>query len=163
MSWTKRQLIEQAFEEAGLAAYVFDLSPEQLQSALRRLDSMMATWMEKGIILGYPIPGSPNDSVLSDASNIPDYAVETVYLNLAIRIAPAFGKATMPDTKASAKSALDALLVRFAFPNEQQFPVGTPAGAGAKSWRLNGNPFIADPVVSPITNGGNGQLIFNGE
>lgn len=163
MGWTKRQLIEQAFEEAGLAAYVYDLSPDQLQSALRRLDSMMATLMEKGVILGYPIPGSPNDSNLSDESNIPDYAVEAVYLNLALRIAPAFGKSIMPETKASAKSAMDALLVRFAFPNEQQFPFGTPAGAGAKSWRLNGNPFLPDPVVAPITNGDNGQLIFNGE
>jgi hypothetical protein len=163
MSWTKQQLIEQAFEEAGLAAYVFDLTPDQLHSALRRLDSMMATLMEKGIILGYPIPGSPQDSNLSDESNIPDYAVEAVYLNLAIRIAPSFGKSIAPETKTSAKSAMDALLVRFAFPNEQQFPYGTPAGAGAKTWRLNGNPFLADPVVAPITNGGNGQLIFNGE
>lgn len=163
MGWTKRQLIEQAFEEAGLAAYVFDLSAEQLQSALRRLDSMMATLMEKGVILGYPIPVIPQDSVLSDDSNIPDYAVEAVYLNLGIRIAPAFGKAISMDTKTNAKNALDALFVRFAVPNQQQYPSGTPSGAGAKSWRLNGNPFIADPIVAPVTNGDNGQLIFNGE
>ena len=40
MGWTKRQFVTQAFEEIGLASYVFDLTPEQLQSALRRLDAM---------------------------------------------------------------------------------------------------------------------------
>mgnify|MGYP003525752305 CR=1 FL=1 len=55
MGWTKRQFVTQAFEEIGLAAYVFDLTPEQLQSALRRLDSMMASWNAKGIRLGYQI------------------------------------------------------------------------------------------------------------
>ena len=51
MGWTKRQYIEQAFEEVGLAAYVFDLTPEQLQSALRKLDAMMAEWNAKGLRL----------------------------------------------------------------------------------------------------------------
>jgi hypothetical protein len=44
MGWTKRQFITQAFEEIGLAAYVFDLTTEQLQSALRRMDAMVAGW-----------------------------------------------------------------------------------------------------------------------
>jgi hypothetical protein len=30
MAWTKRDFITQAFEEAGLGSYVFDLTPEQL-------------------------------------------------------------------------------------------------------------------------------------
>ena len=42
--WTKREFITQAFEEIGLAAYVFDLTPEQLNSALRRLDAMVGGW-----------------------------------------------------------------------------------------------------------------------
>ena len=48
MGWTKRQFVAQAFEEIGLASYVFDLTPEQLQSALRRLDTMMAAWNALG-------------------------------------------------------------------------------------------------------------------
>ena len=31
MGWTKRQFIEQAFDEIGLASYAFDLGPEQMQ------------------------------------------------------------------------------------------------------------------------------------
>ena len=32
MAWTKRQIVTQAFEEIGLASYVFDLEPEQLRA-----------------------------------------------------------------------------------------------------------------------------------
>ena len=39
MAWTKRDFITQAFEEAGLGSYVFDLTPEQLQTALRKLNA----------------------------------------------------------------------------------------------------------------------------
>jgi hypothetical protein len=42
MGYKKRQFISAAFEEIGLASYVFDLQPEQLESALRRLDAMIA-------------------------------------------------------------------------------------------------------------------------
>jgi len=62
MGYSKRQFVEAAFEEVGLAAYVFDLQPQQLESALRRLDAMMAEWNAKGIRLGYPLPGSPQNS-----------------------------------------------------------------------------------------------------
>ena len=30
MAYTKRDIVEQAFEEIGLASYVFDLQPQQL-------------------------------------------------------------------------------------------------------------------------------------
>ena len=94
MSWTKLQLIRQAFSQIGLADYDFDLQPEQLQNALFLLDSMMATWNAKGISLSYPTPTSPENSNTSDESNIPDRANEAVYLNLALRIAPTLGKQT---------------------------------------------------------------------
>ena len=42
MGYSKRQFVEAAFEEVGLAAYAFDIQPQQLESALRRLDAMMA-------------------------------------------------------------------------------------------------------------------------
>jgi hypothetical protein len=44
VAWTKREFVVQAFSEIGLASYVYDLQPEQLQTALNRLDSMLATW-----------------------------------------------------------------------------------------------------------------------
>ena len=125
MAWTKRQFIEQAFDEIGLGAYVFDLDPQQIESALRRLDSMMGTWMDKGIQIGYPLPSEQKDSDPDELTSVPSPCNEAIYLNLAIRIAPGFGKTLMPETKASAKNAYDGLLARAAFPREQQLPSTT--------------------------------------
>lgn len=49
MSWTKRQFMTAAFEEIGLAAYVYDLTPEQMQSAVKRMDAMIAGWNSNGV------------------------------------------------------------------------------------------------------------------
>lgn len=148
MGYTKRQFITGAFEEIGLADYVFDLQPEQLQSALRRLDSMMMEWNAQGIRLGYPIASSPQDSDLDTETNAPDSAWEAVITNLAIRIAPGYGKAVSPDTKVSAKGAYNILLQRATYPLEQQLPSTMPIGQGNKPWRWD-NPYVnrpADPV-----------------
>jgi hypothetical protein len=160
MGWTKRQFVTQAFEEVGLAAYVFDLTPEQLQSALRRLDSMMAAWNAKGIRLGYPIPTNPQNSDLDEETNVPDSANEAVYLNLGIRIAPGFGKTLAPETKASAKMSYDTLLSLAAMPPEQQLPGTMPSGAGNKPWRTYDNPFLNRPV-DPLLAGEDGPIEFN--
>ena len=104
MGWTKRQFIEQAFDEIGLASYAFDLTPEQMQSALRRLDTMIAAWNALGIRLGYPLPSSPQDSDLDEQTNVPDRSNEAIYTNLAIKLAPSYGKQVMPDTKARPKN-----------------------------------------------------------
>ena len=157
MGWTKRQFIEQAFEEIGLASYVFDLTPEQLDSALRRLDSMMASWNAKGLRLGYPLPSSPTDSDLDEQSGVPDSANEAIYTNLAIRLAPGFGKMVLPEAKANAKAAFDVLMMRAALPLEQQMPGTMPSGAGNKPWRTTSNPFL-DPPVDPLLAGQDGPI-----
>jgi hypothetical protein len=156
MSWSRRQFIEQAFNEAGLASYVFDLTPEQLQSALRQLDAMMATWNAKGIRIGYPLPSSPQDSNIDDLTEVPDRANEAIYLNLAVRIAPGFGRQLMPDTKASAKAAYDVLLSYAAVPPEMQLPKGVPLGAGNKPY-VWGNQFTDEPT-DPLLTGPDGVI-----
>lgn len=162
MSWTKRQLIEQAFEEIGMAAYVFDLTPEQMQSAMRRMDAMVSTWMSKNILLGYPVPVNPQNADLDESSNIPDTAVDAVYQNLAIRLAPGFGKAVSMDLKASAKTAYDSLLMTAAFPNEMQYDSSLPLGAGNKPTMID-RVFVSTPDDGAIQVDSNGQLIFAGD
>jgi hypothetical protein len=146
MTWTKQDLIHQAFEEIGVAAYTFDLSADQLQSALRQLDAMMAAWNARGLRLGYPSPSTTGGSALTDSSGLSDLAVEAVYMNLALRLAPPLGKTVSPELKANAKQSLDALFARAAVPPERQLPADVPAGAGNKRWRSGGSPFLDDPV-----------------
>lgn len=156
MGWTKRQFVNQAFDEIGLASYIFDLTPEQLLSALRRLDAMMATWNGLGLRLSYPLPSSPQNSDLDQQTDVPDSAIEAIYTNLGLRLAPAFGKTVSPETRAAAKAAYDVLLQRATAPIDLQLPATMPAGAGNKPWRVD-NPFVAPPV-DPVQTGPEGPL-----
>lgn len=159
MSWTKRQFVNQAFDEIGLASYVFDLTAEQMASALRRLDAMLASWNAKGIRLGYPIPASPEASDLDTETNVPDAANEAIYTNLAIRLAPSYGKPVANDLKANAKATYDILLSRASLPPEMQFPGTLPLGAGNKPWATHRDPFVSDPV-DPLLAGNDSVLDF---
>lgn len=160
MSYTKKEIIELAFEEIGLANYNFDLSPEQFQSGLKRLDLMMATWNKKGIRVGYPLSSSPSTSNLNDDSQVRDTALEAIYSNLALRIAPSFGKAVSPELKINAHSTYRSLLRDTSEIEERNFTV-LPQGAGNKAWRYNKyNTFIRD-VNTNIDVGADGQINLN--
>jgi len=160
MGYSKRQFIEAALAEIGLASYAFDLQPEQLEAARQRLDAMMADWNGKGIRLGYPIPVSPQDGSIDEQTNVPDSAYEAIICNLGIRLAPSYGKQVMNETKATAKQGYDTLMQRATAPLEQQFPNTMPSGAGNKPWRVYDNPFLRPPV-SPVEAGPDGPLQFN--
>lgn len=157
MSWTKRQLVDAAFEEAGYASYAgYDIDPGLLEAGLRRLDAMMALWNSSGIRVGYPLPDSPSASNLDDDSGLPDRAIEAVYANLAMRIGPPIGKTLPAETRMAARAGYAELLKRAAMPQEQQFPDTLPAGAGNKPWRYN-DPFVEMPSDS-LTVGPDGPL-----
>ncbi len=161
MGWTKRQYIEAAFTEIGMTDYVFDLQPQDLQAALRRLDTMMADWYERGILLGYPLPGAPGASDLDEQTSVPDRANEAIITNLACKIAPSYGRQVMPATMISAREALNTILVRAARPGRMQYPNQTPAGAGNKYWGMFWGPFLRPPQ-DEVTEAGN-DLDFDTE
>lgn len=162
MGWSKRQFITGAFDQIGLAGYVFDLSPDQLNSALLKLDAMMSQWGSKGIKLGYPVSVSPQNSDIDQDTDVPLEAAEAICNNLAMRLAPSFGKTVPMEVKQFAKIAYDSLLATAAFPRQQQMPGTMPAGAGNKPWRDRDDPFLRPPNDSPLDVGGNGQLDFVG-
>ena len=157
MSWTKRQIIEQAFEEIGLASYIFDMTPDQFQSALRRLDLMVSSWLAKNIRISFPVPTSPQNSEIDQEIDTPIQVNEALILNLAVRLAPAYGKALAPETKIQAKLLYDQLLVEAAAPIEQQYVKTLPLGAGYKRTE---RVFVDYPNLNPIAVEDNGQALF---
>jgi hypothetical protein len=159
MAYTKRQFVTAALEEIGLASYIFDAQPEQLQSALVRLDAMMANWNGKGIRLAYPLPGTQGASSLDEDTSVPDSANEAVITNLAVRLAPSYGKTVSPDTKAIARDAYNLVLSRSTMPPEMQLPDTMPAGAGNKQWNVYGT--YINPPSDPVLTGGDGVLEFD--
>lgn len=160
MSWSKDEIIVEAFNELALQGYIFNVGASEKQTALRRLDSMMATWNGKGIRLGYPVPSNANSSNIDDDSNIPDWAWEASYLNLALRIAAGFGKQVNPATAVAAKQAYDVVMLRMAFPPEQKFPGTLPLGAGNKAWTFNTRPFFPIPT-QPLLAGEDEPIEFD--
>lgn len=140
---TKRQIIEMAYDSIGLASYAFDLQPEQIEAARRELDAMVSDWNGRGIRFGYPIPSSPENGDVDDESGVPDWALEAVYRNLAIRRAMAHGKQVTPMFAAYAKSAKDSVIARSVKPTERKMPGGHPLGAGHRT--LTGYAWTADP------------------
>ena len=134
----------------GLAAYTYDLQPEQLETAKRSLDRMMATWGGQGIVVGYPL-GTASD--IDDETNAPDWALEAMVQNLALRIAPGFGKVVSTDTKAAASMALNVLGARRVtmvpmVPDTMAIPAG--AGGVFRAVFLAEKEETLDDVFGPI-------------
>lgn len=161
MGWTKRELISEAYGELALAGYEFDITPEEQQAALRRLDTMMATWDAQGVRLGYLLGLSPTESSLDADSGLPLFAVEAVYMALAVKLAASKGKQLLPSTGRAAKQAYDAMLSRLVSNQvqPQQLRSGTPMGAGNKPGRCS--PFVSAPNTDTLQTTANGDLRFN--
>jgi P22 tail accessory factor. len=76
----------------------------------------------------------------------PDTSLEALYLNLAVRLAPGYGKTPSPDTKSLASTAYKTLLGQSAQPVPMQIDnMAVPAGAGYKYWRGSMQPFLDPP------------------
>lgn len=161
MTWTKGALVNAAFEELALAAGPgFDVTPEETARALSRMDAMVATWAAKGVRIGYAFPETSDGSTANDASGIPDGAAEPVFLNLAKRLAPSFGKMLSAETLKNAREGYDTLLWQAAMPPEQQLPNTTPRGAGNKPWRIYDQPFLRRENTEPLQLADDGGLVF---
>lgn len=160
MSTTKRQICEDAFAELALSGSTFDLTPEEMHTALVRLDRMLAYWDSQGIRVGYALPDPVLGSGLDDASGLPDGVVQTVVANLAVRLAAVYGKQLSQDTRNTAKQGLTALEGAAVAPRPVRMPDTLPRGAGNKPWR-GGNPFFPTPDPGPlvITEGGDLDIL----
>lgn len=159
MSWTKRQFIAEAYAEIGLADYVYDLDPRQLESAMRRMDSMIAAWNAKGIRISYPIPSSPENSDLDAETNVPDSANQAIFIGLAIQLASGFGKTVSEISKQNFRDAYQGLLIAASKPSEMQYPSTLPLGAGNKNWSVEDEEFFPTPIES-LDVGDDGELEF---
>lgn len=145
---TKRDLIASALGELGLADYIFDATPEELQDALKRLNGLAAQWDGIGIRVGYNF-GSDIDA----EAGIPDTNEECFYTNLAIRMAPTFGKAVSADTKVAAKVALNAMMVSRRSLPECPFPGTMPIGTGNRRGALDQQYFASTDAVPGLNDG----------
>jgi len=118
---------------------------------------MVASWQAKNIQIGYPLSASPQNSDIDTPIETSLNNNEALVLNLAVRLAPAYGKSVSPDTKATAKLLYDQLLIEAAAPYEQQFPRTMPLGAGFKR---TDQVFVNVPDLNPLVVESNDQMLF---
>ena len=151
--WTKEDVIKQSFSEIGKGAYEFDLQPEDMQNALRKLDAMLSAWSGAyGIRLGYA--GGDGKGSIGASTTVPDWAYESLYLNLAVKLCPDYGKTPSPVTVKGAKEALDMVRNRMVIPATRS--ISGYAGAG-NSWL--GETYIP-PTIPALAAGADAEFII---
>ncbi len=140
---TKRLVINMAYDEVRMAVPEFQVNPNELNTALLKLDILMAEWAVSGIYLGYNQPTIPGDGDLDDAIGIPNATLHSVALYLALRISPAFGKSLSKETSGALVQAMSNLRAMSARIPNMRYPRTTPLGQGNRWWLFNNFPFAS--------------------
>lgn len=140
-SATKRTLILMAFEDCGMPGYEFEASPEEITSAVRRLDAMMQLMQARGVRLPYNFPTAIGTSDPDDESGLPDYAVTGIAGKLADELAPSIGKTLSPAQRRKTSEAWSIIQAKTLEIPELRLPGSTPRGAGNQHWNV-WYPFI---------------------
>jgi hypothetical protein len=147
---TKLAIVQKALGKIGLASYVFDPSPEQLQAALEQLE-LLATEMDGiGIRKGYSL-----GTDISAESGLPDTAVNPFAILLAVELAPDYGKQIAPSLQASVLRARNALMVTNNVIPRMVYPGTLPIGTGNRQ-DVRQRAYFQD--CDPLTTGVDGEL-----
>ena len=154
MAKTKGEIVRMALAYSGIADYEFDIIAEELATGVDFLDAMMALWSSKNLKVPYNFEGDAEDS-----SGLPTIANEAVATNLAIRLAPTYGKQLSMETRSLAKQGLNALYAESAKPIEQQLSA-IPAGAGHKDGTFFNPSFQFPWVIESLDDFSGGEPDF---
>jgi hypothetical protein len=143
----KRQLIELAFGDIGMAGYEFGRTPEEDNDALLRLNSLMREWPWN--TLGYAQPTYGVGSA-QDASGISYEAMNAVSAALALRLAPIMGATLSGEARANLANAMSKVYALTASVPSMPFAKNTPRGAGGEHPGLV-SPFLdeCDDTTDP--------------
>jgi hypothetical protein len=129
-SITKGSIVIRALGKLGIANYVFDTEAEEDNSALRQLDSLAARWQGKLEPFGYVQPATNGTSIPSDSAGIREEDVDTFISNLALALAPDYGKSPAPGLAKQAAESRSEFFCKYARRFEYQLPNRLPTGAG---------------------------------
>lgn len=144
---TKRALLLTAAEEFGITS-AFDISPEEMQSGLTRLDRLAAQWDGKGIRVGYNLGGD-----LDSESGIPDTAENCFVQNVAVLWASSFGKVISTDVRTAARQAFNDLYVALGRRPQVPRSPALPIGAGNRRSVLGQQYFPATTETEGLDDG----------
>jgi hypothetical protein len=133
-SYTKGDLVIQALGQISIANYVFDTEAEEDQAALRLLDDMLADWQDGLEPLGYNFPDSAGGSLPSDDCGLSKSIIGAVVANLAVQLAPSYGKTPSPFLLRRSAMGRSNVFTKYRIDVEVQMNPRTPLGAGNRYW-----------------------------
>jgi len=99
-------ILDRAFADIGFASYTFDLTPDEIAQAFGRLDTMMAQAPWNGLV-GY-VPSGDEPSRETDIGTDADFD-EAIISNLALKLAPTYGKDPLGNVRHDARMGKDAV------------------------------------------------------
>ncbi len=133
----KLEIVRLAYGSCGVSDEEFDLTPEDLNKALRKLNAMMREWPWSGLSYVQPDYGVGGAADLSGVDSSYDQAIAD---ELGLRIAPTIGKTVSPEQRRNATLSRATALSAAASIPTVAIPAGTPRGSGKRRF----SPFIAE-------------------
>ena len=134
----KADLIQGAYEQLRIWGVTRIPSPTETVLALKRLNGLLLHWENQNIYLGWNV-GADNPN---DESGLPDWAQEAVFTNLALKLAPTFGKMATPDMKSEASETYNAICLS-CYAN-MEYPDTMPVGAGNQRYGYSSRRFFVE-------------------
>ncbi len=144
MGLTKRECAEGALNVLALANSQIDIEEKDFATVIFFMEGMIAGWMVQGIDFGYNLSDTPDISDADQDSNIPTIAQTAVFYNLALLIAPMWGK-TIPGTFPKiAKETFES--IRLLYLDIESAVLVRPRtqilGAGSRNYYFPNYPFV---------------------
>lgn len=139
MAETAGSVIKSALQEILVQASEAPLEPDETIDALLYMNRFMAAQAANGIALGYT---EVDDT--SDVITIPGGAIEGLVFNLAMKLAPQFGKVVDVTLARNAKDALATMRNIAVKVGRAQFPNTLPRGSGNEDDGVRQDQFYPD-------------------
>lgn len=134
-STAKRQLVEQMFTECAINGWEYDITADEKDVALTRLDMLMWELRGRGIDVNYNFPQGIGQGDLDDVLGCPDMAFYGLAVLGAERLCPTMGKTQSKESRIALNAAMKAVRAcASALVPTMSLAPGTPIGSGNKPW-----------------------------
>lgn len=139
---TKIQIVSMAFDELRINGITSSADSEDNVLSLQSLEQLVS---ELQIDIGWRFEAEPDPNTMS---GIPQFAESAIYMALAVRIAPRYGKdPSMLRTQASA--AMSTLVARVKKPRQISYSTRMPMGLGNRRQYRYNRQFMPPADVAP--------------
>lgn len=151
---TMQSIADGACEYIRVKKLGYNIVDDELDICINTLIDMMTAWDAQGRALGFAKPTSGTSDIRT-----PDWASNAIKTNLALELAPKFGKqihVALPKLAKRSLQWLDSYLIQF---TDVFLPETLPKGAGNHTLYYNRDQFFRDPTRNDLEAAGGGPLI----